>query len=660
MPVRIAILQFAPILGQLQRNITHATRLLESHFPVPSASTSTRRNPDILILPELAFTGYNFPTPEDIRPFLEPTAAGATTAWAKGVARKWGMHVLVGYPELCSLKGTVYNSAVFVSPTGDVIANYRKHFLYSTDERWGASEGPGFWKGWVGTLGKRVTLGICMDLNPYKFEADFGAYEFAHHILGADDGDEQGGEGEGADLVLVPMAWLRHPRHPADAHPADPDQLTVGYWIQRLAPLWQVPNDCRSGEEGEDRGPTGGNKTMVFVACNRTGTEGESTFAGTSAVVELRRATPPSSISPPKLMDDHSLDGPTLMNHDVAAEADAAARSSHDAEILNLLSSMSNNNKRDELSSGGAPGSPSRKRQRANTNPSTLEDIAAAAVSSSSSSLPNDDQPAHARLPTSGAQPIPYTPPPPPTLLNPSSSVTATTLSDRAYQKPYAPQNAFSAAAHVAAHAAAHAQGAAHRDSAALYAQAAAAAAASISPLTAAELAGAAAHGAPVVRGVSPPSGVGTPGPGLLSSAPLNGGSGGGGGGGGGGGPGTPKPSVGSDEWHKQRRDNHKEVERRRREMINDGINALASLVPRCEKNKGSILQRAVEHIKELQHALGVQGGFSEEVGRLREEVRGWRERIGVLEGEKRGLEEEMSRLREEVRRLKEEKGEAA
>ncbi|KAH8602489.1 hypothetical protein B0O99DRAFT_680608 [Bisporella sp. PMI_857] len=60
------------------------------------------------------------------------------------------------------------------------------------------------------------------------------------------------------------------------------------------------------------------------------------------------------------------------------------------------------------------------------------------------------------------------------------------------------------------------------------------------------------------------------------------------------------KPAVGSDEWHKVRKDNHKEVERRRRETINEGINELAKIVPGCEKNKGSILQRAVAFITQL------------------------------------------------------------
>lgn len=41
-------------------------------------------------------------------------------------------------------------------------------------------------------------------------------------------------------------------------------------------------------------------------------------------------------------------------------------------------------------------------------------------------------------------------------------------------------------------------------------------------------------------------------------------------------------------------------VERRRREAINEGINQIARLVPNCDKNKGAILQRAIDHIHQL------------------------------------------------------------
>ncbi|KAI5965891.1 CBF1 [Candida pseudojiufengensis] len=60
------------------------------------------------------------------------------------------------------------------------------------------------------------------------------------------------------------------------------------------------------------------------------------------------------------------------------------------------------------------------------------------------------------------------------------------------------------------------------------------------------------------------------------------------------------RPTQGSDEWHKQRKLNHKEVERRRREAINLGIKELADLIPTRDTNKTQILQRAAEYIKRL------------------------------------------------------------
>jgi len=62
------------------------------------------------------------------------------------------------------------------------------------------------------------------------------------------------------------------------------------------------------------------------------------------------------------------------------------------------------------------------------------------------------------------------------------------------------------------------------------------------------------------------------------------------------------KPPVGTAEWHQQRKDNHKEVERRRREVINEGIENIAKIVPCPEKNKGAILQRTCQYITDLQN----------------------------------------------------------
>ncbi|KAF9529124.1 hypothetical protein CPB83DRAFT_853272 [Crepidotus variabilis] len=62
------------------------------------------------------------------------------------------------------------------------------------------------------------------------------------------------------------------------------------------------------------------------------------------------------------------------------------------------------------------------------------------------------------------------------------------------------------------------------------------------------------------------------------------------------------RAAMGTDEWTRQRKDNHKEVERRRRGNINEGINELGRIVPSGsgEKAKGAILARAVQYIHHL------------------------------------------------------------
>lgn len=58
-------------------------------------------------------------------------------------------------------------------------------------------------------------------------------------------------------------------------------------------------------------------------------------------------------------------------------------------------------------------------------------------------------------------------------------------------------------------------------------------------------------------------------------------------------------------EMDRQRKDNHKEVERRRRSAINDGIINLSHIVPGCDSkntNKGAIIHAAVRYIQDLKH----------------------------------------------------------
>lgn len=70
----------------------------------------------------------------------------------------------VGYPERDGPQTEAseperYNALVVVDRNGQKLANYRKSFLYYTDETW-AAEGQGFYGGKLGGLGQ-VAMGIC-------------------------------------------------------------------------------------------------------------------------------------------------------------------------------------------------------------------------------------------------------------------------------------------------------------------------------------------------------------------------------------------------------------------------------------------------------------------------------------------------------------------
>jgi protein N-terminal amidase len=165
---------------------------------------------------------------------------------------------------------------VTVSPTGAILANYRKSFLYYTDETW-ASEGPGshthtlsdptspdapFLCAPLGALGT-VTLGICMDINPYKFAAPWDACELARTALVND-----------CRLVCISMAWLCHlTLEQLMADRDQPDVATIAYWVERFQPLVEA---C--GEE-----------PVYVVLANRSGVEKGAHYAGSSTVMKIEK-----------------------------------------------------------------------------------------------------------------------------------------------------------------------------------------------------------------------------------------------------------------------------------------------------------------------------------------------------------------------------------
>ncbi|KAI9677501.1 MAG: Carbon-nitrogen hydrolase [Caeruleum heppii] len=311
--MRIALLQFSPVLSDVAANIRRADEVLRE------AGLGEGQGPgevDLLMLPEMAFSGYNH-TPATIAPLLEPTPSTTSTStpsttstpssssfypitpplnpttqptlsWALNTAVRLQCHLTIGYPELwssastasadpSSSSSTAYNSALLISPTGEVLRNYRKTFLYYTDEAW-AAEGPqGFETGEVEGLG-RVCMGICMDINPYRFLTPFTTYEFATHAVRTS-----------ATLILLTNAWLTSSPSPCPpSHIHSPHIEALSYWLARLEPIIRksATSEEEQEEEEEDEGQRG--REVLVAICNRAGSEEGAHYAGSSVVLGIK------------------------------------------------------------------------------------------------------------------------------------------------------------------------------------------------------------------------------------------------------------------------------------------------------------------------------------------------------------------------------------
>ncbi|CEJ60293.1 hypothetical protein PMG11_08873 [Penicillium brasilianum] len=320
--MRIATLQFAPKLGDVTGNIKRANDLLKrgKHISLDGQSHGIGigieyLRPDILVLPELALTGYNFPSKEAIKPYLEPAGSGPSAAWARDTAKRLRCKVCIGYPEIEHSTDETespkyYNSLLVVDELGTVIHNYRKSFLYYTDETW-ATEGSvdlGFRKlaftprtepeTKSGSATKSMAdlsqhevptaFGICMDINPYKFEAPYTAYEFANRVLDS-----------GSQLVILSMAWLTlMGKEDITALNGKPDMDTFSYWLNRFMPLLEKKmrhaGDIDSHTERHGASTDAATKRTVIIFANRAGeepaaddTKPPARYAGTSAVIAV-------------------------------------------------------------------------------------------------------------------------------------------------------------------------------------------------------------------------------------------------------------------------------------------------------------------------------------------------------------------------------------
>ncbi len=113
--------QFRPHFGKVGRNLKHVIKNLSGV------------RADLLVLPELAFTGYYFRDREETRALAEDPARSNTVEALVRLCREQDFYLVAGFAERQADK--VFNSALLLGPEG-LIHTYRKIHLFNQEKDW--------------------------------------------------------------------------------------------------------------------------------------------------------------------------------------------------------------------------------------------------------------------------------------------------------------------------------------------------------------------------------------------------------------------------------------------------------------------------------------------------------------------------------------------
>lgn len=213
--MRVAAVQYKPVKGRRDDALADLRRLVSEAAP----------GSDLVVLPEMAATGYLFPSDEAAGEVAEEPEGPTFQALAP-LAAEHGAWLVAGFPERAGDR--LYNSALVVDPAGELRFVYRKTLLFPPDHWW-AEPGDSGYRAFDTDVG-RFGIGICMDLNDDRF-----LRWMSSAVL---------------DVLAFPANWIQE------------DADVWGYWAHRMR---------LSG--------------AALVAANTYGPEGPVEFVGRSAIL---------------------------------------------------------------------------------------------------------------------------------------------------------------------------------------------------------------------------------------------------------------------------------------------------------------------------------------------------------------------------------------
>ncbi len=119
---RAAIIQFEPALGDVDTN----TRII-------SQKLTETKDSRLVVLPELASTGYNFTDREMTGSLAEVPAESAYVKMLHDVAVENDQYIISGFNEQCG--DDLYNSSLLIGPEG-LMGTYRKMHLFMNEKKY--------------------------------------------------------------------------------------------------------------------------------------------------------------------------------------------------------------------------------------------------------------------------------------------------------------------------------------------------------------------------------------------------------------------------------------------------------------------------------------------------------------------------------------------
>ncbi len=119
--MKIGYYQFRPRFGKVNHNVSKVIRALR------------QATADLIVLPELPFSGYYFRDREEVKTLAEDPRRSFTVESLAAICRERNFYLVTGFAE--KRKDKYFNSALLLGP-GGMAHTYRKLHLFNEEKNW--------------------------------------------------------------------------------------------------------------------------------------------------------------------------------------------------------------------------------------------------------------------------------------------------------------------------------------------------------------------------------------------------------------------------------------------------------------------------------------------------------------------------------------------